>query len=53
MQLVKKLKLSMLLTKHHAMKTHWGSGGIAQSIHNHGTRWKLVGKHVPAALPPV
>jgi hypothetical protein len=33
-----KVKLSLCLTKHHAMKTHWGSGGIAQRIFDLGTR---------------
>jgi hypothetical protein len=27
-----KVKLSLCLTKHHAMKTYWGSGGIASRI---------------------
>jgi hypothetical protein len=27
-----KVKLSLCLTKHHAMKTYWGSGGIAPHI---------------------
>jgi len=27
-----KVKLSLCLTKHHAMKAHWGSGGIAPRI---------------------
>jgi hypothetical protein len=27
-----KVKLSLCLTKHHAMKTYWGSGGIAPRI---------------------
>jgi hypothetical protein len=27
-----KVKLSMCLTKHHAMNTYWGSGGIAPRI---------------------
>jgi hypothetical protein len=29
---VKKVKLSLCLTKRHAMKTYWGSGGIAPRI---------------------
>jgi hypothetical protein len=36
----KKLKLSLCLTKHHAMKTYWWSGGIAPRILDLGTRWK-------------
>jgi len=27
-----KVKLSLCLTKHHAMKTYWGSGDIAPGI---------------------
>jgi len=27
-----KIKLSLFLTKHHAMKTYWGSAGIAKRI---------------------
>jgi hypothetical protein len=27
-----KVKLSLFLTKHHAMKEYWGSGGIAPLI---------------------
>jgi hypothetical protein len=35
-----KVKLSLCLTKHHAMKTYWGSGGIAPRIIDLGTRWR-------------
>jgi hypothetical protein len=35
-----KLKLSLYLTKHHAMKTYWRSGGIAPRILDLGTRWR-------------
>jgi hypothetical protein len=34
-----KVKLSLYLTKHHAMKTYWGSGGIAPCILDLGIRW--------------
>jgi hypothetical protein len=34
-----KLK-SLCLTKHHAMKVYWGSGGIAPRILDLGTRWR-------------
>jgi hypothetical protein len=34
------VKLSPCLTKHHAMKTYWGSGGIAPRILDLGTRWR-------------
>jgi hypothetical protein len=33
-----KVKLSLCLTKYHAMKTYWGSGGIAPLILDLGTR---------------
>jgi hypothetical protein len=33
-----KAKLSLYLTKHHAMKTYWGSGCIAARILDLGTR---------------
>jgi hypothetical protein len=33
----KKVKLSLFLTKYHAMKTYWGSGGIAPGILYLGT----------------
>jgi hypothetical protein len=35
-----KVKLSLCLTKHHSMKTYWGSGSIAPRILDLGTRWK-------------
>jgi hypothetical protein len=35
-----KVKLSVCLTKHHTMKTYWGSGGIAPRILDLGTRWR-------------
>jgi hypothetical protein len=35
-----KVKLSLCLTKHHVMKAYWGSGGIAPSILDFGTRWR-------------
>jgi hypothetical protein len=35
-----KVKLSLCLTKHHAMKTYWESGGIAPYTLDLGTRWK-------------
>jgi hypothetical protein len=34
--------LSLCLTKHHTMKTYWGSGGIAPRILDLGTRWMWV-----------
>jgi hypothetical protein len=35
-----KVKLSLYLTKNKAMKTYWGSEGIAPRILDLGTRWK-------------
>jgi hypothetical protein len=35
-----KVKLSLCLTKHHAMKAYWGSGGIAPRFLDLGTRWR-------------
>jgi len=32
------VKVSMCLNKHHAMRTHWGNGGIASRILDLGTR---------------
>jgi hypothetical protein len=37
-----KIKLPLCLTKHHAMKTYWGSGGIAPRILDLGIRWRWV-----------
>jgi hypothetical protein len=37
-----KVKFSLCLTKHHSVKTYWGSGGIAPRILNFGTSWKWV-----------
>jgi hypothetical protein len=42
MSLMVKTKSSLCLTKHHAMKTYWGSGGIAPRIVDFGTRWRWV-----------
>jgi hypothetical protein len=35
-----KVKLSLCVTKHHATKMYWGSGGIAPRILDLGTRWR-------------
>jgi hypothetical protein len=37
-----KVKLSLCLTKHRAMKTYWGSGGTAPCILDLCTRWSWV-----------
>jgi hypothetical protein len=31
---------SLCLTKHHIMRTYWGSGGTASRILDLGTRWR-------------
>jgi hypothetical protein len=46
---VKKVK-SLCLTKHHAMKTYCGSGGIALHILDFGTRWRWVVSFTPRPL---
>jgi hypothetical protein len=35
-----KVKLSLFLTKHHTMNMYWGSGGIAHTFFDLGTRWR-------------
>jgi hypothetical protein len=45
-----KLKLSLCFTKHHAMKTYWGSGGIAPGILWPGTSWRWVVSFMPQLL---
>jgi hypothetical protein len=35
-----KVKLSLYLAKHHAIKTYWGSGGIVPRILDLGNRWR-------------
>jgi hypothetical protein len=47
-----KVKLSLCLTKHHAMKSYWGSGGIAPRILDLGTRWRRVVSFTPWPLYP-
>jgi hypothetical protein len=41
------VKLSLCLTKHHAQKTYWGSGGIDPRIFNRGTRQRRVASFTP------
>jgi hypothetical protein len=48
----KKVKLTLCLTKHHAMKTYWGSGGIAPRILDLGTRWRQMVSFTPRPLYP-
>jgi hypothetical protein len=47
-----KVKLSLRLTKHHAMKTYCGSGGVAPCILDLGTRWRSVISFTPRTLYP-
>jgi hypothetical protein len=47
-----KVKLSLCLTKHHAMKTYYGSGGIASRILDLGTRWRWVVSFTSRPLYP-
>jgi hypothetical protein len=42
-----KVKLSLCLAKHHAMKTYWGSGDVAPHVLNLGTRWRWVVSFTP------
>jgi hypothetical protein len=44
--------LSLCLTKHHAMKTYWGSGYIAPRSLDLGTRWRWVVSFTPRPLYP-
>jgi hypothetical protein len=44
--------LSLCLTKYHAMKTYWGSGGIAPRILDLGTRWRWMVSFTPRPLYP-
>jgi hypothetical protein len=43
-------KLLLWLTKHHAMKRYWESGGIAPRILSLGTRWRWVVSFTPRPL---
>jgi len=40
------------LTKYHAMRMYWGSGGIAPRILHLGTRWRWVVSFTPRPLYP-
>jgi hypothetical protein len=46
----KKAKLSLCLTKHHAMKAYWGSGGVAPCILNFRTTCRWVISFTPQPL---
>jgi hypothetical protein len=47
-----KVKLSLCLTKHHAMNTYWRSGGIAPRILNLSTRWRWMVSFMPVRFTP-
>jgi hypothetical protein len=47
-----KVKLSLCLTKHHAMKTYWGNGGIVPRILDLGTRWRWAVSFILRPLYP-
>jgi hypothetical protein len=46
------VKLSLCLTKHHAMKTYWENGCTAPRILDLGTRWMWVVSFTPRPLCP-
>jgi hypothetical protein len=49
----KKAKLSICLTKHHAMKAYWGSGGISPpAFFDIGPRWRWVVRFTSQPLYP-
>jgi hypothetical protein len=48
----KKLTLCLCLTKDHAMKMYWGSGGIAPRIFDLSTRWRWVVSFTTRPLYP-
>jgi hypothetical protein len=47
-----KVKLSLCLTKHHAMKAYLGNGDIAPRILGLGTRWRRVVSFTPREKSP-
>jgi hypothetical protein len=46
------VKFSLCLTKHHAMKAYWGSGGIDARVLDLGTRWRWVVSFTTRPLYP-
>jgi hypothetical protein len=50
--LTMKVELPLCQTKHHAMKTCWGSGSIGPRIPNFGTRWNWVVSFMRRPLYP-
>jgi hypothetical protein len=47
-----KVKLSLCLTKHHAMKAYWGVEVYLHSFFDLGTRWRLMVSFTPRPLYP-
>jgi hypothetical protein len=47
-----KVKSSLCLTKHHALKTYWGNRCIVLRILDLGTRWRSVVSFTPRPLYP-
>jgi hypothetical protein len=52
MHVKEQIKLSVFLTKHHAMKTYWGIWSIAPRILDLGTSWRWVVSFTPLPLYP-
>jgi len=50
--IIGKVKLSLWLIKHHAMKTYGGSGCISQRITDFDTRWRWEVSFTPRPLSP-
>jgi hypothetical protein len=48
----KEVKISLCLTKHHAMKVYWGSGGISPRILDLGTWWRWAVSFTSGPLYP-
>jgi hypothetical protein len=46
------VKLSLYLTKHHAMKAYWGVQIYLHAFFDHGTRWRGVVSFTPRPLYP-
>jgi hypothetical protein len=48
----RKIKLSLCLTKHHAMKAYWGVEVYLHTFFDLGTRWRRVVSFTPQPLYP-
>jgi hypothetical protein len=47
-----KVKLSLCLSEHHAMKAYWRNGSIAPHVRNVGTKWERVDSFTTLPLYP-